>query len=99
MIYSIFFFKSINFVPVFEFDEENGDCLWDYWVGLGKYRDEAFKIFKERKSSIEDQFKKKIHNIISMKGLPYIEELYGRAKDDYIENFSQLGFSKELTIF
>ena len=76
-------------------DEENGDCLWDYWVDLGKYRDEAFKIFKERKSSIEDQFKKKIHNIISMKGLPYIEELYGRAKDDYIVNFSQLGFSKE----
>lgn len=76
-------------------DEENGDCLWDYWVDLGKYRDEAYKIFKERKSSIEDQFKKKIHNIISMKGLPYIEELYGRAKDDYIENFSQLGFSKE----
>lgn len=76
-------------------DEENGDCLWDYWIDLGKYRDEAYKIFKERKLLVEDQFKKKIHNIISMKGLPYIEELYGRAKDGYIENFSQLGFSKE----
>ena len=76
-------------------DEENGDCLWDYWIDLGKYRDEAYKTFKERKSSIEDQFKKKIHNIISMKGLPYIEELYGRAKENYIENFSQLGFTKE----
>jgi hypothetical protein len=76
-------------------DEENGDCLWDYWIELGKYRDEAYKTFKERKSSVEDQFKKKIHNIISMKGLPYIEELYGRAKDDYIGNFSQLGFTKE----
>lgn len=77
------------------FDEENGDCLLDYWIDLGKYRDEAYKIFKERKSSIEDQFKKKIHNIITMKGLPYLEELYGRAKKDYIENFSQLGFTKE----
>ena len=76
-------------------DEENGDSLWDYWIDLGKYRDEAFKTFKERKSSVEDQFKKKIHNISSMRGLPYIKDLYDRAKSDYIENFSQLGFTKE----
>ncbi len=76
-------------------DEDNGDCLWDYWIDLGKYRDEAYKTFKERKPSVEDQFKKKIYNVTSVKGLPYIEELYGRAKDDYIENFSQLGFTKE----
>lgn len=76
-------------------DEENGDSLWDYWIDLGKYRDEAYKSFKERKSSIEDQFKKKIYNIISTNGLPYIQDILNRAKEDYIENYSQLGFSKE----
>lgn len=76
-------------------DEENGDSLWDYWIDLGKYRDEAYKTFKERKSSIEDQFKKKIYNIISINGLPYVQDIYNRAKEDYIENYSQLGFSKE----
>ena len=76
-------------------DEENGDSLWDYWIDLGKYRDEAYKTFKERKSSIEDQFKKKIFNIISVNGLPYVQDIYNRAKEDYIENYSQLGFSKE----
>ena len=76
-------------------DEENGDSLWDYWIDLGKYRDEAYKTFKERKSSVEDQFKKKIYNIISTKGIPFAEDVYSRAKDDYVKNFSQLGFSKE----
>ncbi|SHK67465.1 tubulin-like doman-containing protein [Xylanibacter ruminicola] len=76
-------------------DEENGDSLWDYWIDLGKYRDEAYKMFIERKSSIEDQFKKKIYNIISVNGLPYVQDIYTRAKEDYIENISQLGFSKE----
>lgn len=76
-------------------DEENGDSLWDYWIDLDKYRDEAYKTFKERKSSIEDQFKKKIFNIISVNGLPYVQDIYNRAKEDYIENYSQLGFSKE----
>ena len=76
-------------------DEENGDSLWDYWIDLGKYRDEAYKTFKECKSSIEDQFKKKIYNIISVNGLPYVQDIYNRAKEDYFENYSQLGFSKE----
>ncbi len=76
-------------------DEENGDSLRDYWVDLGKYRDEAYKLFKERKAAFEDQFVKKIHGIGTIKGLPYLENLYQEAKDNYIDNFSQLGFTKE----
>lgn len=76
-------------------DEENGDSLFDYWIDLGQYRDEAYKIFKERKSSIEDQFKRKIFAVGQTNGLPFILDLFNRAKTDYIQNFAQLGYTKE----
>ena len=74
-------------------DEENGDSLRGYWVSLDSYRDIAYRKFKEYKSAIEDQFKRKIHQTIMQNGQPFIENLFRRAKEDYITNFSQLGFS------
>ena len=76
-------------------DKENGDSLYDYWIDLDKYRDGAYKKFEEIKLSIEEQFKKEILNIGRKNGIPYVEELYNRAKNDYFESFSQIGFTKE----
>lgn len=76
-------------------DEENGDPMDDYWVELGAYRDEAFSNFKDRKSAIDDEFIRKFHNDIMSKGLPVIEQLYEKAKSNYIDEYSQLGFPRE----
>ena len=73
-------------------DEENGDSLRDYWIELDKYRDEAYKQFRECKMAIEDQFKRKFYNIGMQKGLPYIENLFDRAKENYIGDFSGLEY-------
>ena len=76
-------------------DEENGDSLRGYWVALDNYRDIAYAKFKECKGAIEDQFKRKIYQTIMQNGQPFIENLYRKAKEDYLTNFSQLGFTLE----
>ena len=76
-------------------DEENGDPICDYWIELAQYRDDAYKAFKERKASVEDEYKRIIHNTVMDKGLPFVEDLYGRAKADYVDGFSQLGITKK----
>lgn len=76
-------------------DEENGDSLRGYWVTLDSYRDIAYAKFKECKGAVEDQFKRKIYQTIMQNGQPFIENLYRKAKEDYLTNFSQLGLTRE----
>ena len=73
-------------------DEENGDSLRGYWIELDKYRDEAYKQFKDSKMAIEDQFNRKFYGIGMQKGVPFIEELFNRAKQNYIGEFSGLEY-------
>ena len=73
-------------------DEENGDSLRGYWIELDKYRDEAYKQFKDSKMAIEDQFNRKFYGIGMQKGVPFIEELFNRAKQNYVGEFSGLEY-------
>ena len=76
-------------------DEENGMGLNHYWIELDQYRDMSFNLFKERRATIEEQFRRKIANITARNGIPYIEDLYRRAQEDYYEAFSGVEFSRE----
>ena len=75
--------------------QEKGDPLDDYWVSLGKYRDEAFDKFRTHKSSIRKEFSEILEDIVKNRGEEAINNILVDAKNSYLEKYSQINMTKE----
>ncbi len=81
-------------------DTDNGDPLFDFWVKLNQYRDEAFKQFQANRVAIEKQFEQVLNQLEKQKGSAYIQEKVDYAKEgqNYLNEVSQINMSPaELT--
>ena len=76
-------------------DNENGDPLDDYWVSLGKYRDDAFKNFKREQNKYGNQFQEFFDNLQSSKGSEYLNGIIADAKLDYLAKYSQVNMTND----
>ncbi|MBQ0769335.1 MAG: hypothetical protein KBT58_08590, partial [Bizionia sp.] len=74
------------------YSEDQGDPIEDYWIELGKYRDEAFDDFKRRK--LQDEFKKMIDSKINALGETENQKLITQVTSgtNYNEHFSKKNF-------
>lgn len=75
--------------------KERGDALDDYWLGLGKYRDEAFDKFRTYKSFIRKEFSETLEDIVKNKGEEVINSFLVDVKNSYLEKYSQINMTKE----
>lgn len=79
-------------------NEAEGDALFDYWVELSEYRDEAYNEFKKHVETIRDVYENKAQQEQTKHGSDYMEQLLQDVKDNYYEKFSQINMQKaELT--
>lgn len=76
-------------------DTKNGDPLFDFWVKLSQYRDEAFNQFKSNRVTIEKQFEEVINLLEKQKGSAYIQEKvdYAKEEQNYLKEISQINMS------
>ena len=75
--------------------DEHGDALDDYWVSLGKYRDEAFDKFRSYKSSVRKEFADKLEDIAHSRGADAMNARLAEVKAAYLDKFSQINMTKE----
>ena len=78
-------------------DTKNGDPLFDYWMKLSQYRDEAFNQFKSNRVAIEKQFEEVINQFQKDNGMAFIKQKIDYAKEgqNYLNEISQINMSPE----
>jgi hypothetical protein len=77
------------------YSEDKGDGLDDYWIDLGKYRDDAYKEFK--RLSLADDMETAINKKIEEKGMQENKKIISSAKEgtNYRDIVSQNKLSKD----
>lgn len=88
-IYGYIKFDGENYIA---YSVEAGDPIDDYWVKLGKYRDEAFDVFKKLK--LQDDLKTLIETKVSKMGEIDNQKLINDVTEgvNYREKYSQKDF-------
>lgn len=76
-------------------NQEYGDALDDYWVSIGKYRDEAYDKFKTYKKVIRKEFSDILDEMAKSKGEDVMNKILSDARQNYLEKFSQINMTKE----
>jgi len=78
-------------------DTEEGNPLFDYWVELAQYRDDAFNEFRKKRAAIEAQFEDYFTKLQREKGEAYINQRVAEAKEgnNYFDNISQIGMTRQ----
>lgn len=76
-------------------NQEYGDALDDYWVSIGKYRDEAYDKFKTYKKVIRKEFSEILDEMAKSKGEDVMNKILSDARQNYLEKFSQINMTKE----
>ena len=74
-------------------DKINGKALLQYWVELGKYRDEAFNAFKADLPNLRPQFKEYFLQYQSANGMDAMKSIVGKAKQNYLNEYSQVNMT------
>jgi hypothetical protein len=74
---------------------EEGDPLFDYWVELSEYRDEAFQEFKRHIETVHDEYEAVIDGIGKKNGSEYMDKLLQDVKENYYEKYSQINLDKK----
>ena len=81
---------------MYEFkSQEHGDALDDFWVELGKYRDDAFDQFRRHKTSVRKEFNEYLDNLAESKGADAIRAIISDVKSAYLDKYSQINMTKE----
>lgn len=80
-----YYFKSL----------ENGVPIDDFWVKLGKYRDEAFDTFRTYKASIRLEFIEFFESKAVRDGAATIKSIIDDAKLNYYDKYSQICMTKD----
>lgn len=88
-IYDFIKYENDNYLA---YSEEKGDPIEDYWIELGRYRDEAFLEFKRLK--LQDEFKAMIDAKISDLGETENQKLIKEVttSNNYNLNYSKKNF-------
>ena len=76
-------------------NKKTGKALFDYWVELAGYRDDAFKTFVADLFTLRPQFKEFIVNWHKDHGQEAIKQLRADVKANYREKYSQLFMDNE----
>ncbi|MBR5716982.1 MAG: hypothetical protein IKX59_10380 [Bacteroidales bacterium] len=74
---------------------EEGDPLFDYWMELSEYRDEAYQEFKRHIETIHDEYEALIEEIGKKNGSEYMDKLLQDVKENYFEKYSQINMDKK----
>lgn len=77
-------------------DTVNGDPLFDFWVKLSQYRDDAFNKFRSNRLAIEKQFEEVINLLEKNNGTAFIKDKVDYAKEgqNYLSEISQINMSQ-----
>lgn len=75
-------------------NEEEGDALFDFWIQLGQYRDDAYNEFKKHVDVVRDRYEAFVDSEGKKHGSEYIDKLIKDVKDNYYEKFSQINMEK-----
>jgi len=75
-------------------NEEEGDALFDYWVSLGEYRDDAYNEFKKHLESIREKYEAYVDSESRKQGSEYMEKLIKDVKDNYYDKYSQINMER-----
>ena len=79
-------------------NEIEGDALFDYWMELSEYRDEAYNEFKKHLDSVRESYEAHVETEAKKQGSDYMEQLLADVKDNYYDKYSQINMQKtELT--
>lgn len=78
-------------------DTKNGDPIFNFWIKLSQYRDEAFNQFKSNRVAIEKQFEEVINQLQKDNGMAFIKQKIDYAKEgqNYLNEISQINMSPE----
>lgn len=71
-----------------------GDPLFDYWMELSQYRDEAYQEFKRHIDSVRDDYTAQIAEVEKKNGSEYVNKLRDDVKANYYEKYSQIDLPK-----
>lgn len=74
-------------------DKTNGKALRQYWLELGKYRDEAFNAFKADLPNLRPQFKEFFLQYQSANGMDAMQSIVDDAKQSYLDKYSQVNMT------
>ena len=74
--------------------EELGDALFDSWVSLGSYRDDAYTQFKQYRATIVREFTEFFDNYMKTQGEEAVNHLVANVKAGYLENYSQINMTR-----
>lgn len=73
---------------------EDGDPLFDCWVELSQYRDEAYQEFKRHIDAVREDYQTRIAEVEHSKGSQYIDQLRADVKANYYDKYSQINLPK-----
>jgi len=76
-------------------NEEEGDALFDFWMPLGEYRDDAYNEFKKHLDIIRDHYEDYLESEAKKHGSEFVENLIRDVKANYYDKFSQINMQKQ----
>lgn len=66
-------------------NKKEGKIIDDYWLPLGKYRNDAFVEFQKSLTVVRQEFNDEIKQLRTDKGADYVGEVIAKAKEDYYD--------------
>ncbi len=72
---------------------ELGNQLFDNWISLGHYRDDAYKQFKQHRTTITREFTEHFENYIKNHDEDTVSELIADVKANYLDKYSQINMT------
>ncbi len=72
-----------------------GNALDDYWVELGKYRDDAYEQFRRYKTTVRIEFDAFLEKKETAEGHNAVMEIWDDAKANYFLKYSQVNMTKQ----
>lgn len=73
---------------------EEGDPLFDSWVELSQYRDEAYQEFKRHIDAVREDYMTRIADVEKRNGSEYVDKLRADVKANYYDKYSQINLPK-----
>lgn len=72
---------------------ELGDPLFDNWISLGNYRDDAYTQFKQHRATITREFTEYFENYVKSQGEDTVSQLIADVKVGYLARYSQINMT------
>lgn len=73
---------------------ELGDPLFDNWITIGEYRDDAYDQFKQHRATIAMEFTGYFEDYLRTNGEEAVNQLTADAKANYLDKYSQINMTR-----